>query len=124
MTAVCSICWWEIGGLELSEDEVCAGPNKGYSLRRARANFLDHGHMYDAVKPIDYLATESEGRTKLMNYVRAVQRGEEALDPSRLHVLIDQERDSWPWRTSSADPSADGPDEEALLRALMTAGDG
>ena len=83
----CSICWWEADGQIDSEDEP-RSVNHGYSLRQARANFLDHGHMYDLGREISYLKTQSEERVALLFYIGQVQSGNTKLDQETLEKLI------------------------------------
>lgn len=116
-TAVCAICWWEIDGLDLPEETVCHGPNRGYSRAEARENFRSHGHMYAAGSPIGYLAMESAGRARLMAYVRGVQDGARVPDQAMLDRLIAEERASWSKREASA--SGTVARDDALLRALL-----
>lgn len=111
----CSICWWETDGLDLHDDEVRGSPNAGYSLSQARANFEDHGHMYDEGKAGNYLTKGSEGRKRLLDYVAAVRCGKAHLDQSTLDRLIAEEREHWPWRHQKPDLQQ----EETMLRDLL-----
>lgn len=114
----CSICWWEADGAIVSDD-ARSSTNHGYSIRRARENFRRHGHMYDSGREISYLTTPSEARRALMEYVRRVLAGETALSQQALCGLIAAEDDHMRSTTrATSDPDAD---EEAMLRALMTA---
>lgn len=118
-TAVCDICWWEVDCEEgVPDDRVSGGPNRGYSLRMARRNFEDHGHMYDLGKEIRHLKETSESRARLMAYVDGVRRGEVELEQATLDRLIRDEQDSWRQVEAAYDPEAAAA-EEALLRALM-----
>lgn len=48
---ICEICFWEDDGQDdPNADEVWGGPNKGYSLTKARENFASHQSMFDAGK--------------------------------------------------------------------------
>lgn len=45
---ICSLCYWEDDGQDDPyADDVRGGPNHGYSLSEARANFQRHLTMYD-----------------------------------------------------------------------------
>lgn len=117
-TAVCDICWWQVSGpMSEAEDEISGGPNHGYSLNMARANFRDHGHMYDVGKEIAYLKKAGEARRRLMAYVTAVLSGERKLERNVLDACLAAER-----AYQRADvPQASGTeeDEQAMLKALM-----
>jgi hypothetical protein len=44
---ICELCWWEDDGQDDDNaDEVCGGPNRGYSLNDARENFQIFGVKY------------------------------------------------------------------------------
>lgn len=117
--ATCSICWWEVVGIPPeNENEKCGGPNHGYSLRQARENFIQHGHMYDAGKSIRYLQDESDTRKDMMHYVRAVLAGRTELDQTQLFKLVRAEEEtirtpSEPYDQTAAD------EEERLLKVIM-----
>lgn len=114
----CSICWWEADGPIDSEDEP-RSVNHGYSLRQARANFVDHGHMYDLGREISYLIEESTERTALLDYVRQVQLGQAEFSQSTLIELIRAEDEHM--RSAADEARVSDADEEAMLRALMEA---
>jgi hypothetical protein len=109
--------------IDRADDEICNGPNRGYSLNQARANFRAHGHMYDADRASGYLQLCGTGREPLMAYVRSVRSGATALDQATLDRLIAEDRDSWPWRQEPYDAAAHE-HEEALLRVLLKDGPG
>lgn len=47
LDGICELCWWEDDGHDDDEaDEVCTGPNSGYSLNDARENFQIFGVMF------------------------------------------------------------------------------
>jgi hypothetical protein len=86
---ICSICWWEDDGQDDPRtDEVRGGPNGEYSLSAARANFRQHGDMYDRGKGIEAVEQPSPERGALMTYVRNVLDGE-AFDRDKLNALIE-----------------------------------
>lgn len=117
--ATCSICWWEVIGIPLEdEDEICGGPNHGYSLRQARENFIRHGHMYDAGKPIRYLQDESDTRKDMMHYVRAVLAGRTELDQTQFLKLVRAEEETIRTPSKPYDRT-DADEEERLFKVLM-----
>ncbi|MEM1130094.1 MAG: CPCC family cysteine-rich protein [Pseudomonadota bacterium] len=117
LTATCSICWWEIDSHDVPPEDAPSGVNHGYSLRRARANFHDHGDMYDAGKAGAYLSEGSPGRDRLLAYVTDVRAGRRDPDQVTLERLIAEDRACWPWRNQPYDAEA-AAREEALLQTL------
>ena len=112
----CSICWWEADGPIESEDEPRI-VNQGYSLRQARANFLDHGHMYDLGREISYLKAQSKERAALLFYVGQVQSGNTNLDQETLEKLIRAEDEHM--RNQADEVRMPNDDDEEMLKALM-----
>lgn len=112
----CSICWWEAEGPIDSEDEP-RSVNHGYTLRQARANFLDHGHMYDLGREIPYLKTQSKERAALLDYVSRIQSGKAKLDQTRLEKLIRAEDEHM--RNQADEARLPNDDDEEMLKAMM-----
>ena len=45
---ICFLCWWEDDGQDDHDaDDVRGGPNRDFSLSRARQNFVAYGVMYE-----------------------------------------------------------------------------
>lgn len=112
----CSICWWEADGEVQSEDEP-RGANHNYTLRRARENFIDHGHMYDLGSEISYLKSESDERRALLEYARSAQSGEVELSQDALNRLIKAADNHM--RAEADKARVSDTDEEEMLRVLM-----
>ncbi|MBY8976738.1 hypothetical protein KHP62_13020 [Rhodobacteraceae bacterium NNCM2] len=118
MAMTCSICWWEADGPLQSEDEPRSA-NHNYTLRQARQNFLDHGHMYDLGREISYLKSESDERIALLQFVRRVMTGEAEFSQDILNSLLKAENERIRDRTCA--PQLSDLEEETLLRALLSA---
>ncbi len=89
---ICPVCWWEDDGQgDDQADLVNGGPNGEYSLTEARANFRDHGDMYDINEGIDVVKHPSPTREILRDYALGVARGQQNLDVHRLDALINDE---------------------------------
>lgn len=87
---VCMLCYWEDDGQnDADADEPNYGPNGDLSLTDARANFLDHGHMYSLEDGANIFALRYPTKERLdwVKYALAVRKGEEALDKTLFESL-------------------------------------
>ena len=92
---ICGVCGWQDDGQDDPRaDEVWGGPNRGYSLNVARANFRSHGHMFAAGEGIRRVEQPSPERLELLGYVGRVRDGIEELDFDKLARLIEQDADT------------------------------
>ncbi|MDC7675677.1 CPCC family cysteine-rich protein [Asticcacaulis machinosus] len=86
---ICVICWWEDDGQnDYDAHDVRGGPNSRYSLTAARANFADHGHMYDRGKGIKIVEQPSAARSNLIDYLRSIQFSPLHADAAHLTRLL------------------------------------
>ncbi|MDX1053376.1 hypothetical protein GOL41_27070 [Sinorhizobium medicae] len=84
---VCVVCFWEDDSQDDPHaDEVWHGPNGDYSLARARQNFANHYHMYDAGKGIPEVEFPSAARKRLLDYV---QSNSTQINGAKLAALIE-----------------------------------
>ena len=92
---VCTICWWEdeTAAFDDAPDTISAA-NHGYTLARARENFVDHFDMYDAGKGIGTVANPSPTRKTLLAYLEAVKNGSRTFDARALHGLLRSDADA------------------------------
>ena len=74
----------------MDADVVRGGPNAHYSLTAARANFRDHGHMYDSDQASPIFDEPSSKRQALLDYVRQVMGGS-PFDPDEFQRLLEVE---------------------------------
>ena len=89
---ICPVCWWQDDGQDDSTaEEVRGGPNGGYSLARARANVVDHLHMYDAGCGPEAVERPNRARLELLRHVRSVREGA-PLRPETLARLTRRDR--------------------------------
>lgn len=87
---ICGLCWWEDDGQDdPNAEEVWGGPNKGYSLAKARENFADHLDMFDVGKGIEATEKPSRARLALLAYIGPVVAQTEAFGLQQFAALLE-----------------------------------
>lgn len=88
---VCVLCWWDDFDQQGDHDAHLdlGGANSGYTLHQARANFRDHGDIFDDSDPcrIDVVTHPTSGRMALVAYASDVLAGRRVFNKSEFERL-------------------------------------